>query len=169
MTALVVIGVDPGPIPGLAVLAYADGHLAETRTLQCSANFIALLLREEIVHAKAPINGALTEDEPTTVLLSVERYLPSKMGNRMLAAGQNAQTRDMAARLVAEYAQGWPWLRTVSYPAAPVMRWATEDRLRKVGAWEITTGCAHARSAAKHALYAAVKDGNMPDPLSRKA
>jgi len=156
MTPRVCLGIDPGPIPGMCVLTYSDdGILVNARALQCSANWIDTLIEDE-----------LCRDPEEKILLSVERYVPRRGRGKQLAAGANQQTQEMAAGLVARYARR-DGVTVVSYTPAQVMPWATEQKLRKVGLWDSTTGCAHARAAAKHALYCACKDGGMPNPLSK--
>jgi hypothetical protein len=53
--------------------------------------------------------------------------------------------------------------------AAVAKAWATDIRLGRTGLLDETKGMTHARDAARHALYTACKEGNIPDPLSRKA
>jgi hypothetical protein len=50
-----------------------------------------------------------------------------------------------------------------------VKPWATDTRLAAAGLMEPTTGMRHARDAARHALFAAVKTYGLPDPLSARA
>ncbi len=52
--------------------------------------------------------------------------------------------------------------------SSAVFPWATDKRLRAAGLYEATTGLVHARAASRHALFAAVHDGGLPDPLSRR-
>lgn len=50
--------------------------------------------------------------------------------------------------------------------AGAVKPWATDKRLAEAGLLSATQALPHARDAARHALFAAVKTGLMPDPLS---
>jgi hypothetical protein len=50
-----------------------------------------------------------------------------------------------------------------------VKPWATDERLEAAGLLDLTKGMRHARDAARHALFTAVKDGGVPDPLSKHA
>jgi hypothetical protein len=54
----------------------------------------------------------------------------------------------------------------VERPAAAVKPRATDTRLDRAGLLAPTRGMPHARSAARHALYAAVPAGLLADPLS---
>ena len=51
--------------------------------------------------------------------------------------------------------------------AGEVKPWATDKRLHTAGLLDLTAGMRHARDAARHALYSAVRDYGLPDPLSR--
>ena len=53
-------------------------------------------------------------------------------------------------------------------PAVTVKRWATDKRLEAAGLIGPTRGLPHARDAARHALYTAVKAGVTRDLLSVK-
>jgi hypothetical protein len=53
--------------------------------------------------------------------------------------------------------------------AADVKPWATDTRLQAAGLLDLTKGMRHARDAARHALFCAVCDFGLTDPLSRKA
>jgi hypothetical protein len=50
-----------------------------------------------------------------------------------------------------------------------VKPWATDERLAAAGLLDPTKGMRHARDAARHALFCAVRDFGLPDPLSAKA
>jgi hypothetical protein len=53
--------------------------------------------------------------------------------------------------------------------ASTVKPWATDARLERAGLLDLTAGMRHARDAARHALFCAVKNCGLPDPLSAKA
>lgn len=170
---IVILAVDPGPIPGLAMLSYSGPEPLYAQALQCSANWLVELLDAEISQVRS---------WGRPVILSVEKYSLARRG-RLASPGANDKTAAMAGHLIEHY--GYlarklagkvhgqrlesASLRVVSHSASEVSAWASEKRLRAAGLWDITTGSAHARSAARHALYAACKDGGQPDPLSRKA
>lgn len=52
--------------------------------------------------------------------------------------------------------------------ASEVKPWATDERLKAAGALEVCKGMGHARDAARHALFTAVKLGMTKDPLSTR-
>jgi hypothetical protein len=66
-------------------------------------------------------------------------------------------------------AEGRRGARWFQRPAAHVKPWATDERLEAAGLLEATKGMRHARDAARHALFAACKDGGIPDPLSKRS
>ena len=163
---LSVIGVDPGPIPGVVLLELepmTDGlscWLRETYAFQCSANAAPDLVRSLLLES----NAALGE---------VETYAVGGKSGRLASARESALTRDMVGaieQLVRDHHRGEISGQTGSFvqrAAGQVKPWATDIRLAKAGLLEPTKGMRHARDAARHALYAAVHDGNLPDPLSK--
>lgn len=173
MNELTVIGVDPGPVPGFAVLYWtknAEGWKPPGREGWClkgadacqgSPNLIERLLESHISHATWPSEESSPELQ---AILAVERFIPSKLGNRRNAPGASTKTAAMAAALVAAY-RGASGVWVVGYQASQVMPWASDRRLARIGL--DLTGCTHARAALKHCLYASVRDGGMPDPLSK--
>jgi hypothetical protein len=141
----VVIGIDPGPTPGIVLLARrysGDGFDADV--VQCSASALLRVLEGLDPHGHA--------------LISVERFVVKGRNN----AAQSL-TRDQVSALQALFP------RVVLRTAAQVKPWATDTRLEAAGLLEATKGMRHARDAARHALFCAVHDAGVPDPLSRKA
>lgn len=168
MNALRVIGVDPGPIPGIVVLdldAMADGSgrwLRERFAYQCTANAAAYLLE------------ALLLEHGDAALVQVETYVVGNKSGRLSHAGESANTRDLVGavqQVVSNFHRGPISGQTgvfVQRAAGEVKPWATDDRLARAGLLEPTKGMRHARDAARHALFAAVRDGGLPDPLSKR-
>lgn len=155
MKAGVYIGVDPGPIPGVAVIVAWENGAAGTDALQCSHGLLLTVVRGLITHRQP--------DLPMT--LAVEKFVVGRSSMRSAAAG--AITRDLVGQL---QTLADDEVRYVERSASQVKPWATDDRLAWAGLLEPTKGMRHSRDAARHALYAAVKDGGLPDPLlSRKA
>ena len=76
-------------------------------------------------------------------------------------------TRELIG-VLADLAAGRPQVTVIRRPAGLVLPWATNHRLAAAGLMAPTVGMPHARDAARHALYAAVRDGGMPDPLSTR-
>lgn len=157
MTAVRVIGVDPGPTPGIVLLRFNGGPFAVCHVVQCN-------------HGVAPaLFETLLRIDPTTpTIVGIERFVIGRKSMRSGAAGE--VTRDLIGTLH-EVAMGcnpgrglWK-LRSASL----VKAWATDARLDAIGLLEPTKGMGHARDAARHALFAAVHDGKIPDPLSKRA
>ena len=162
-----VVGIDPGPTPGVVVLDLCDRADSEGRWLdyahvaQVSVDLADSLLTSLLLAHHAPVGSAL---------VAVEAFVHSRKGR----SGASRVTRDLVPVLRAT---------TSSYGAAFVERqasqvkaWATDERLdraafrvsdRWVNLLDLTKGMRHARDAARHALFAACRDGQLPDPLSK--
>lgn len=152
---IVAIGMDPGPTPGLVALTYADLQLVDIRVVQCSANAVMDILRMWLP------DTALGRAE---YYFGVERFVIGKASMRSGSPG--ARTRDMVGEAIqAAAGRAYVTQRT----ASQVKEWGTDLRLRRAGLYDATTGMQHARDGARHALYTAVAEGKIPDPLSRKA
>lgn len=146
------IGVDPGPTPGIVRIVtggYEDASWVDSvQIVQCSAN---------------ALHHVLSGLDPNRVAqVQVERFVA-----RGRATKEQSQTRDQVAQLVQLYA-------STDHPvavrnASEVKQWATDFRLDRVGLIAATKGMRHARDAARHAMFAAVRARAIPDPLSRKA
>lgn len=163
MNTLRVIGIDPGPVPGFVVLGYDDSALVRTEALQCGAGLAPALFRTVLA------------DRPVRTIAQIEMFVVSHRAGRSSTASAGAETRD----LIAELRQVWGDFDSTSSGrrgglwferrATDVKPWATDVRLRAAGLLDATKGMRHARDAARHALFVAVRDGGIPDPLSRKA
>lgn len=146
-----VIGVDPGPTPGVVALRVVDGAITSAEVVQCSAGALWSVL------------SAL--DPERRALLAVERFVVRGRANAV-----QSLTRDQAANLEALYA-GRAALRS----ASQVKPWATDRRLQAAvlpgdtSLFLLTAGMRHARDAARQALFCAVHDAGVPDPLSKGA
>jgi hypothetical protein len=153
-----VIGVDPGPVPGFVVLDYTDGLLTSSDVVQCTA-------------AVAPsIFGGIVEDlaEERTVV-GLERFVVRGRSGRSSTSKAGEQTRDLIGRLVQVAGSHIDPVDWHSRAAGEVKPWATDERLEAAGLLDLTKGMRHARDAARHALFTAVRDGGVPDPLSKHA
>lgn len=151
-----VVGVDPGPIPGVAMLVTGAGR-TRAAVFQCNADAVLTLL------------GMLLDSQPAAALtvLAVEQFIVGRRAARSAAPGAGMVTREMVGA-VARLGDALPGIHVVRRAAHDVMRWATDERLDAAGLLSVTRGMPHARAASRHALYAAVRDGNLPDPLSSK-
>lgn len=150
-----VIGIDPGPLPGVVRLLIDEGHgtLTDTQALQVTPDLIEPVL-----------DLLLAKDD--RVVVAVERFVAGPRSSRSSTPAAGAATRDMIVEITR-------WTTAVGSPvhsrsAAEVKPWASDSRLDAVGLLELTKGMRHARDAARHALYCAVKDYGLPDPLSRR-
>jgi len=149
-----VVGVDPGRTTGIAALSFTHGEVTNAQALQCSAGWAVGL----VVHL-------LTGARPALILLAVERFVVARRAARSRDAAAGALTRQLIGALqTAGEAHG---VLVLLRAAADVKPWATDERLRAAGLLEVCTGMSHARDAARHALFTAVHDAGLPDPLIR--
>lgn len=161
-----VIGVDPGPTPGFVRLDMdAYGRFIGIDVVQCSAK-----VAPEVI-------GLLLGNHPGPTSAQIEKFVP---GRKSRAGGRaSSVTRDMVGLLEGAYA-GYlgriadvtgqcPAGKVVQRSASEVKPWATDERLDTVGLLDATKGMRHARDAARHALFLAVKSGHLPDPLSKRS
>ena len=126
-----VLGIDPGPRPGLVVLQIAASTIVGVEVL------------DDPSPARLPLASAH--------LISMERFI--------VGHGTARKTRAGAAETLAYIAEVSSrsqviGTRLVSFPAGTVKPWATDTRLREYGAWVPGD---HHRDAARHALFAAVR------------
>lgn len=142
----VIVGADPGLTTGLAVL---DRERRTFELAQLTPQLVMPLIRELIVH-----HGGFA--------VAVERFVVGPRAARSSTPIGGQVARELEAQideLADEF--GIPF---VARSASQVKPWATAARLKAAG---ITTrGMPHALDAARHALYAAVRDFGFPDPLS---
>ena len=128
-----VVGVDPGPDPGMVVLLCQSGRL----------------LRVDVLKSEAALDDAMA----TAALVSLERFVIGRGTVRKTRGGTEA-TLDMIGRVKADaHRHG---VRLVSMPAGAVKPWATNAKLK---AWGALVPGDHHRDAARHALFAAVRAG----------
>ncbi|WAL67108.1 hypothetical protein ORV05_04790 [Amycolatopsis cynarae] len=161
MNRLLVVGVDPGVTTGICALPYLDGRLQIEQVAVIQANPAAV---PRIVAA------FLAEAEGFTLMpiLAVEEFVTNLRAARSATPEAGRITRQLIAQLQdvhLDHAARW-----YRRPAGIVKPWATDARIEAAGLDGPTHAMRnHARDAARHALYAAVRDGGIPDPLSRKA
>lgn len=156
MTAVRVIGVDPGPTPGIVLLRFNGGPFGIAHVVQCT-------------HLIAPsIFKMLLEIDPVTpTIVGIEKFV---MRGKYAGTKAGGVTQDLIGELrTVVLFEGRAGGRFFERTASEVKAWATDDRLQAAGLIDATKGMTHARDAARHALFAAVKDGGIPDPLSKKA
>lgn len=155
--AVLVVGVDPGPIPGVVALGrVADDRPTTPSVFQTDPHSVLWLVEKALG----------TSGPAVRRILAVERFVLGPRSSRLSTSRAAALTRDMvgALMLLGDELAG---VTVVQRCAAEVMPWATDKRLAAVGLLEMTKGMQHARAAGRHALFAAVRDGRLPDPLSK--
>jgi hypothetical protein len=153
-----VVAVDPGPIPGVAVLCVINGVLTPSPAVfQCGARSVAWLVDQ------------MFSDEPLYEqrILVIERFVVGPRAARSSTPKAGQLTRDMVGELTALGTQ--LGVRVVQRSASEVMPWATDARLDRAGLLAVTKGMQHARAAARHALFCAVRDCGASDPLSSRS
>jgi hypothetical protein len=148
------IGVDPGPTPG--VVAIHHGPPIRTQLFQCDASSVLWLVQALLQRSAA---------DKLSINLQIERFVVGPRAHRSSAAEAGRQTRDMIGILAA--VDRWTGVHVVQRSAAEVFPWASDARLSRIGLYVATKGMQHARAAARHALYTAVRDGGLTDPMSR--
>jgi hypothetical protein len=151
-----VIGVDPGPIPGVVRLQLADRQptrLVDVQALQVTPGLIATVL------------DALSRDDHT--VLAVERFVIGPRAARSSTPQAGAATRVLLMEL--EAWAGHRGVKLYARSAAEVKPWATDNRLEAARLIAPTHQMRHARDAGRHALFCAVRDCGLADPLSTKA
>lgn len=151
-----VIGIDPGPVPGIVVLdVWETGAIGRVEALQSTHGLTSLLVE------------ALLGEHNDPAYVAVERFVSRGRVNKA-----QQLTRDLVGQVqqVVRFnnstMSGSP-TRLVERPAVQVKAWATDERLEAAGLLEACKGMRHARDAARHALYSAVRDAGLPDPLSK--
>jgi hypothetical protein len=157
-----IVGIDPGPIAGVVRLqveqqgnvgGLGGARLVDVQALQVTPELLTCVL------------DGITQDGHYTIAL--ERFVTSFRAGRSATPGGGLATRSLIGEV-----EAWARLgntRVQTRPAADVKPWATDERLDAAGLLEPTKGMRHARDAARHALYCAVRDYGLPDPLSKAA
>lgn len=154
---LVVIGVDPGQTTGIAEVRWENDKPAGVRVAQCSPD------------AVVPIIDVFLLDRGTAeAVIAVEQFVDGKHAGRGNAPAAARTTRALV-NSIRDTFTGLARVHLVFRSAAEVKPWANDERLNRAGLWAPTKGMNHARDAARHALFAAVRDGLMPDPMSARA
>lgn len=162
MTAVRVIGIDPGPTTGMVLLRFNDGPFGISHVVQCNHGI-----------APALLEAMLAIDPTTPTIVGIERFV---IGRKSMRSGPHGEvTRDLIGAMQEIWEEhdstsdgrlGGRWFVR---SASQVKAWATDARLDAIGLLANTKGMGHARDGARHALFAAVHDGKIPDPLSKRA
>jgi hypothetical protein len=151
-----IIGVDPGRTTGIAALSLFDGELTSHSLIQCSHD-VPRWLVGHMFDAAQPVDR---------LVLAVERFVVRARAGRSSDAAAGEITRDLIGALasIGRDHGATVYLRS----ASDVKPWATDKRLEAAG---ITAPPAmrHSLDGARHALFAAVHDCGLPDPLSTRS
>jgi hypothetical protein len=162
--AVRVIGIDPGPTPGMVVLDIDPARLPNvgSSVIQCSRGVAPMLL-----------DTLLSVQPRVRTIVGIEKFVLGRRSARSSTPKAGAATRDLLVELAAVFKRHYlsapahyAWFER---NASTVKTWATAERLEAAGLIEATKGMRHARDAARHALYAVVHDGKIPDPLSKRS
>ena len=156
MSTVSVIGIDPGPVPGIVWLRFADRVLDRVEVVQCT-------------HEIAPpvISIVLSSAwESDVTLVQVEQFVVGRRSARSSTPKAGQVTRELIG-CIQQTCQG-VGIPMALQNASRVKTWATDERLDKAGLLEATKGMRHAKDAARHALFVAVCDAGQPDPLSKE-
>ena len=156
---VITLGIDTGDTAGFGLAAWEDGQRRAVlaRAWQCDRDSAVLLLgwilRDFVLTPVAAVQVAAFDDRPKS-------------------RGLHGTSPSLIRRQVTELERvcvlsGVPvHVRT----ASQVKTWAADARLTAAGLYAFTAGASmskHARDAARHALFCAVHDCAVPDPLSR--
>lgn len=152
---IVAVGMDPGPKPGLVKLVYSEQRLVGVYVVQCSLNCALDTLETWLRQAEG-----LSE-----IYVQVEKFVIGSGSYRAGSPGR--RTRDLVGSALT-LATGYG-AHALQRPASDAKTWASNGRLLAAGIEADVKGMPHARDAARHALYTACKDANIPDPFSRRA
>lgn len=161
MTRVLVVGVDPGATTGICALAFPPvvthqpgepWHARDVIVLECTSADSSARITE------------ITDAHPGyEIILAVEKFVVSGRAGRSATAAAGHATRELIAYL------GYVYDTVHVRPAVTVKLWATDKRLQAAGLYAPTRGRPHARDAARHALFTAVRSGVTRDPLSTAA
>jgi hypothetical protein len=149
-----IIGVDPGLTTGVFAVEYDEGG-----ALIGGRFAVQVHGSEGAVPTVQTFLGMRPLAEP---LLAVEQFVVSARAAKSRTPQGGREARAIIAEL------GDLGVHVFTRNASIVKNWATDKRLEAAGFLDPTKRMAHARDAARHALYAAVRCGYTTDPLSMK-
>ena len=155
MSIISVIGCDPGPTTGISILDYYQGQLSVWTVLQVDGDSAQGVLEAILTRRQAALGDAVAK-----------RYAqvePFVTGQSAGTRGPKADyTRQEAFKLV-ELLQLWGYAVKLR-KAGDIKTWASDKRLRTAGVLRPPEN-RHGNDASRHALYTAVHDAYLPDPL----
>lgn len=156
MTAVCALGIDPGPCPGMFLAGWDAGKRepAWVRAFQCDAGSADSLLLMILAEYGDAVTCGQVEEFRT-------------QGHGAGTRGKAASVTRSQVILLTALAEARGLKLAVRHSSA-VFPWCSDKRLRAAGLYEATTGLVHARAASRHALFCAVHDGGLRDPLSTR-
>ena len=165
---MMVIGVDPGGTTGIFFLNIFHKEIEGRGAIQVGSA-AGIDSRREVVMTTLRI--LISDSEETNIYVAVEEFVRGPRSGRLRSPQDSQLAIDIigAIRAMPEINRARRPVTAYFHSAATVKRWATTQRLEAAGLIAPTIGEPHARDAARHALFLAVKTGMVPDPLSRKA
>lgn len=146
------MGIDPGPSTGIAV--YHTHEKVPWSAFQCDGESALWL-----------INSLLVSWQPSVV--AIEEF---EVRNNGGTTGKDAELTRRLIHFAQERAHAANTIATIRNTVVTrkpglVKPWATDKRLAMTG-FPLGAKFKDARDAARHALYAAVRDGRERDPLA---
>lgn len=155
MSTVRVIGIDPGPVPGLVSIVLSDSPVIDV--VQCTHRVAPDVLRFMLAQTDLP------------TLVQIERFVVGR--GSMKAGTAGTITRDLVGQLVEVtnvHREVVAETTLFQRSAAAVKPWATDTRLEAAGLDHHVKGMRHAKDAARHAMFCAVHEKHAADPLLRR-
>jgi hypothetical protein len=153
-----IYGIDPGPVTGIVLLRLSRNglprQLVTAEAMQVTYGLVNRVL------------DTLYRDCPEDPAIAIERYVVGRRAAQSMAAPDGEITRGLIG--VITHRAAAQSLSCHVRSASEVKPWATDTRLAAAGLLALTKGMGHARDAARHALFCAVRCYGLPDPLSRR-
>lgn len=160
-----VLGIDPGPHTGMCLSAWARTGTVAGVAAPVRPELLVSLAFECGMASAGPLLTMILRAWPHVIgSVAIEEFRRGPRSVRL--RGANAVTIGDEITQLRLIAAGYG-LPVVVRPAVTVKNWADDARLAKCGLLDPTNGLGHARDAARHALYCAVKDLGLADPLSK--
>lgn len=159
----IVIGIDPGEVTGIGYL-----RLTTAKAPDFGKRIGAIHFAQVTAGLVTPILHGIRHrvEMEARIVVAIERFVVGSRAGRTPSHASGAVTRELVT-----LATAWAELNNaevVLRSAADVKPWATDERLDKAGLLNKAQGMRHAKDGGRHALFEAVKNHGLPDPLSRR-
>lgn len=155
---IVIVGCDPGPIPGVCCLRYSPEHVRTAIPIvwQGTPEIVALFIK------------TILPPDVARIYLAYEPFVTSNRSSHLAQASAASITARQGGAL-AHLQQDDLRIIIRRHTAAQVKPWASADRLERAGLGYLAkTVGRHGADAIKQALFCASKDAGVPDPLSKR-